>query len=73
MAEEPIVRNELLQMIQRLDERISSLDRNMTLMRENLNDAVKDLRADNRQVRTWIFGLYMAVIGVAAVAVAIVK
>lgn len=67
MAEdEPILRGELREIIQRLDERISSLDRNMTDMRA-------DMRADIRQMRHWIFGLYGFILTVAAISIAVTK
>ena len=64
MAEDydPVLRGELREMIQRLDERISGLDRNMT-----------DMRADMRQMRTWIFGLYGFILSIAAISIAVVK
>ena len=64
MAErdEPVLHGELRAIIERLDERISSLDRNMT-----------EMRADLRQMRNWLIGLYMFILAVAGVAVTLVR
>jgi hypothetical protein len=59
-GDEPIIRAEFLEIIRRLDERISSLDRNMT-----------ELRHDMRNIQNWIVGLYLFVITVAGVSVAV--
>lgn len=64
--DEPVLHGELREMINRLDERISSLDRNMMTQ-------LTDMRADMRQMRNWLIGLYMFILAVAGVAVTIVK
>jgi chaperonin cofactor prefoldin len=60
--DEPVLHGELRAIIERLDERISSLDRNMT-----------EMRADLRQMRNWLIGLYMFILAVAGVAVTLVR
>jgi hypothetical protein len=60
------VAEELIARAEHLVERLSSLDRNLTLMTE-------ELRADNRQMRQWIFGLYAMIIAVAGVGMAVIK
>ena len=64
MAEhdEPVLHGELRAIIERLDELISSLDRNMS-----------EMRADLRQMRNWLIGLYMFILAVAGVAVTLVR
>lgn len=73
MAErdEPVLHGELREMIQRLDERISSLERTVIDAVSHIRSDVQDMRADIRQVRGWIFMLYIFIIGVATAAVTI--
>jgi len=60
--DEPVLHGELRAIIERLDELISSLDRNMS-----------EMRADLRQMRNWLIGLYMFILAVAGVAVTLVR
>ena len=68
MAErdEPLLYGELREMIQRIDERISNLDRNFI-------NAITDIRADMRQMRNCLIGLYMFIIAVATAAITVAK
>jgi hypothetical protein len=56
--DEPILRGELLEIVHRLDERLSSLDRNMI-----------EIRYDIRHLQNWMIGLYLFIITVACVTI----
>jgi hypothetical protein len=58
--------HEIIQRLDELDGRISSVDRNLT-------EQLKEIRADQRQSRHWLIGLYGTILAVAGIAVAIVK
>lgn len=86
MAEhhEPVLHGELREMINRLDERISGLDRNMGDRISEITDTMKDMRTemrasqteihtDMRQMRNWLIGLYLFILSVATGTVAFYK
>ncbi len=71
MAEEqnPVTHGELVEIVRRLDDRISSMDRRI----DDMNRNVTETRSDIRMLTRFVMGFYAAIIGVVGVAFTLYK